>query len=150
MRRQIARHPLRDSGHTLRVHTPEHVLSRVLQDLRVSHLFASEYNRTQQTLAPLAARSGLEVMQRSARQPKALIRELRALPDGAVAIIAGHSNTIPGLVCDLGGRPEDLDCSESGRALDEKEYDRLYLLLLPPPDAAGRSPLRTLSLRYGD
>jgi hypothetical protein len=83
-----------------------------------------------------------------AQEPEAQLRALRDLPAGSIAVVAGHSNTIPGLVCDLGGRPGDLDCGESGRRLEESEYDRLYLLILPPPD--GGSPSRTLSLRYGD
>jgi len=125
-------------------------LAGQLAQAGVTHLYATQFKRTQQTLAPLAKQTGVEVAVVQAQDPGEQLRLLHELAAGSLAVVAGHSNTIPGLVCDLGGRPEDLDCSESGRALDEKEYDRLYLLLLPPPDAADRSPLRTLSLRYGD
>jgi broad specificity phosphatase PhoE len=125
-------------------------LAGQLAQAGVTHLYATQFKRTQQTLGPLAEQTGVEVTVVQAQEPGEQLRVLRELPQGSLAVVAGHSNTMPGLVCDLGGRPADLDCGESGRALDEKEYDRLYLLLLPPPDAADRSPLRTLSLRYGD
>ncbi len=116
----------------------------------VTRLYATEYKRTQQTLEPLAEKTGHSVEVIEARDPQAQLRSLLDLPAGSLAVVAGHSNTIPALVCDLGGQSEDLDCGESGRTLDESEYDRLYLLILPPPGVADRSPLRTLSLRYGD
>ena len=125
-------------------------LSRLLAKAGVSHLFSSQFKRTRETLAPLAKLAGVEIAVVRAQEPATQLAALRDLPAGAVAVVAGHSNTIPQLVCDLGGRPRDLDCSESDRTLGEGEYDRLYLVVLPSPACDDRVPLQTLSLRYGD
>ena len=127
-----------------------YALARQLSGVGVSHLFASQYKRTKLTLAPLAEKAGAEVVEIRAQEPEVLLTALRELPAGSVAVVAGHSNTIPDLVCELGGRPEDLDCSAKERSLGESVYDRLYYLLLPGPEADERRPLKTLSLRYGD
>ncbi len=124
-------------------------LAHALSAAGVTHLYSSEFARTRQTLEPLAALSGVEIEAIPAGESRAQLQALRGLGAGAVAVVAGHSNTVPALVCDLGGRADDLDCSESGRKLDEADYDKLFLVLLPPPTAAERTPLRTLSLRYG-
>ena len=125
-------------------------LAEKLAHAGVTHLYATQYRRTRQTLAPLGRRSGHDVEVIEAQDAQAQLRALRDLPAGSLAVVAGHSNTIPALVCDLGGRSEDLDCSEAGAKFDESEYDRLYLVILPPPGTSDRSPWRTLSLRYGD
>lgn len=122
-------------------------LAEMLAQADVTHLFATEYRRTQQTLEPLAQRSGREVQVISAREPQAQIRLLRGLPEGSTAVVAGHSNTIPGLACDLGGAAPGLDCDE--RQLAEDVYDRLYLVVLPPAASDAIAP-RALTLRYGD
>ena len=126
-------------------------LARVLGDVRVTHLFASEYQRTQLTLAPLAERTGLSVQERSARAPEAFIDELRALPDGAVVIVAGHSNTVPDLVKRLGGAPSGLEeHAKYGWLLPEDEYGRLFVVTMT---RTAEQPLEfsgCLELRYGN
>lgn len=67
-----------------------------------TQLFATEVKRTQQTLAPLAERTHQKVQVRQARQSAALAAELRALPPGSVAVVAHHSNGVPGLAKALG------------------------------------------------
>jgi broad specificity phosphatase PhoE len=124
-------------------------LARMLSRAGVSHLFSSQFKRTRQTLEPLAERAAVEIDVIRAQDAESQLRALRGLDAGAVAVVAGHSNTIPGLVCELGGRTTDLDCSSSGRQLAEDDYDRLYLVVLPAPGADDRTPLQTLSLRYG-
>ena len=51
-----------------------------------------------------------------------LARDLRALPAGSVVLVVGHSNTVPGIVAALDGRPE--------RAMPETEYDRFTTVRL--------------------
>ena len=125
-------------------------LDRLLSQAGVTHLFASQYQRTYQTLQPLEERTGHEILVIPAQQPEEQLRAIRELPGGSIAVVAGHSNTIPGLVCDLGGGSADLDCSESGRSFEHHEYDRLYLVTLPAAAATGSLAPRTLALRYGD
>ncbi len=125
-------------------------LARSLSAVGVTHLYASQFKRTRQTLEPLAKKADLEVEVIRAQEPEVLLSALRSLPPGAVAVVAGHSNTVPGLVCGLGGRPPDLDCTKENPRLEEHEYDRLYLVILPPAGDEGQPPHHTLSLRYGD
>ena len=125
-------------------------LGRLLSRAGVTHLFASQYRRAQQTLQPLEERTAHEILVILAQQPEDQLRALRELPGGSIAVVAGHSNTIPGLVCDLDGATADLNCSESGRSLEHHEYDRLYLVLLPAAAATASFAPRTLALRYGD
>lgn len=121
-------------------------LARLLGEARVTHLYASEYRRTQETVAPLAERVGREVEVVSARGP-AQVEALRALPPGSVAVVAGHSNTVPALVRALGGGElEGLVPSAYGPILAEESYDRLFLVVL----ARGGEPGAALELRYGD
>lgn len=121
------------------------VLARLLGSTGVSHLFASEYKRTQETLAPLAKRSGLEVVSASARESAELAKRLRALPGGSIAVVAGHSNTVPELVQHLGGSVSDLVDSPYGKLIEEQTYDRLFQVILP---GAGRA-VQCMELRYG-
>jgi len=114
-------------------------LAGLLGHAGVTHLFASEYRRTIETLEPLAARTGVEIVVTPAREGERLSKALRALPGGSVAVVAGHSNTVPELVRGLGG-------SLTETTLDEAQYDRLFVVLLSSdPEAAA---IRTLDLRY--
>ena len=126
------------------------ILDQLLSQAGVTHLFASQYKRAQQTLQPLEQRTGHDIVVIPAQQPQDQIWALQGLPGGSIAVVAGHSNTIPGLVCDLGGVAADLDCAESGRRFEHHEYDRLYQLTLAPAAAETSFAPRTLSLRYGE
>ena len=125
-------------------------LDRLLARVGVTHLFSSQYRRTRHTLGPLAERTGLEIQVVRAQKPEEQLDALRRLPAGSVAVVAGHSNTVPELTCGLGGAVPDLDCSGSGRGFDQSEYDRLYLVILPTRGGTGTFQPRTLALRYGE
>jgi phosphohistidine phosphatase SixA len=126
-------------------------LARMLEHARVTHLFATEYRRTRETLRPLAERIGMEVTVVPGRAQEEQVTRLRELPPGSVAVVAGHSNTVPDMVRALGGEVSDLTTTELGEMLADDEYDRLFLVILrsPAPGAASSSPT-TLDLRYGD
>ena len=124
-------------------------LATMLGQARVSHLFATEFKRTQQTLAPLAARAKVAIEPVPAGRTDELLSKLRALPAGAVAVVAGHSNTIPAIAAALGGRLERLEASPHGEMLPDAEYGRLVLLLLPAPGSPDRAPIETLELHVG-
>lgn len=119
------------------------LLARTLALARPTHLFASDLVRTQQTLAPLARASGLEMAVRPAADVAGLSRELRGLPAGSVAVVAGHSNTVPALAKELGVELEAL--APSGQ-LPDAEYGRMVVLTLPV--CTGATATR-LELRYG-
>lgn len=122
-------------------------LDRLLAAAGVTHLFSSEYRRTRDTLAPFAERLSLEIEAHPARERDALAATLRALPPGSVALVAGHSNTVPALVAALGGTIEGLEQHPThGPLLGHDEHGRLFATTLP--GGPGTAP-RTIELRYG-
>lgn len=121
-------------------------LARLLGAARVSHLFPSSFRRTYDTLAPLAQLGGLEPVTYDPRAPRAteeLVAQLRAMPPGAVAVVAGHSNTVPALVQALGGMIAGLPANGQ---LEESDYGRAFVLVIPPAPAR----VHQLELRFGD
>jgi phosphohistidine phosphatase SixA len=121
-------------------------LARVLSAAGVTHLFSSEFRRTRQTLTPLAEQEGLQVLEISAHDPEKQKATLLDLPPGSVAVVAGHSNTVPGMVRSLGGTIDELLQTEHGEMLHDDQYDRLFLVVLPAGDGEG---IRSVEIRYG-
>jgi phosphohistidine phosphatase SixA len=116
-------------------------LADALAESNVVGLIASQYRRTRQTLAALAARRGLTITTVSA-EPGALeahidavIQRVAEFDDEGVLVIAGHSNTVPLIVEALSG--------SRVATIDESEYDRLFVLI---PSASGMNVVET---RYG-
>lgn len=103
-------------------------IARLFGAAGVTHLFSTDYKRTRQTLAPLAEATGLEIV---SYDPRKAEYALRGLPDGAIAVVAGHSNTTPGLFSKLSEREAvDLEDSAHGKLIPDGDYDRLYGLSL--------------------
>jgi len=76
-------------------------------------IYVSDYKRTRQTAAPVAARFALNLTIYNPRDTPALIARVRAEP-GPVLIV-GHSNTVPDIVAALGGaRPAALTHPDFG------------------------------------
>jgi phosphohistidine phosphatase SixA len=121
-------------------------LAQLLSTADVTHLFSSQFLRTRQTLAPLAQQQELEIQVISAHDPDKQKEALLRLPPGSVAVVVGHSNTVPAMVQSLGGAPDGLLHTEDGDVLHHDEYDRLFLVILP----VGDQGIRTLEMRYGD
>ena len=127
-------------------------LARLLSRAGVTHLFATEYRRTRDTLAPLSRGVGVQTRVIGARERDEQVRALRALPAGSVAVVAGHSNTVPALIEALGGALADTARTARGPMLGDDEYDRLFVVTLPPltsPPVEGVATV-TIELRYGD
>ena len=74
----------------------------MLADAGVDAIFVTEYQRTQQTAAPLAARDHLKPVVIPANETGALIKTIRELKSGVVVVV-GHSNTVPAIIAGLGG-----------------------------------------------
>ncbi len=102
-------------------------LAKLFGSAKVTHLFASEFQRTQQTLAPLSKAAGVDVQVVPARDPKALLSALENLPRNSLAVVAGHSNTVPALVAAL-APSAPLVKDAKALALTEADYDRLYVI----------------------
>lgn len=76
-------------------------LAAHLERAGISVVFATEYKRTQKTAAPLASALKLTPQVVPAQDRKALVTKLRERPD-AVALVVGHSDTLPLLLRELG------------------------------------------------
>jgi phosphohistidine phosphatase SixA len=121
-------------------------LARMLAHAGVTRLVASEFQRTQATLAPLATRTGVATETRPAKDLASLAAELRDAPAGSVTVVAGHSNTLPALAEALGA---PLPGVAKGANLGDDEYDRLFVLTLGLPAAeSGKPAALALELRY--
>ena len=80
---------------------------------RPAAIYVSQYKRTAQTAAPLAARLGLTPIVYDPADTPGLIARARAGP--TPVLIVGHSNTVPDIVEQLGGtRPAPLVHADFG------------------------------------
>jgi len=80
---------------------------------RVRAIYVSDFRRTRQTAAPLAARLGLTPIVYDPADTPGLIARVRAGP--RPALIVGHSNTVPEIIEALGGtRPAPLVHADFG------------------------------------
>jgi broad specificity phosphatase PhoE len=109
-------------------------LARMLEDAGITHIHSTDYLRTRETAAPLAAVTGLPVSLYDSGNLAAFAAELLATPGRH--LVVGHSNTTPDLVTALGGDPRG--------AIDSMEYDRLYMLSIGP------GGVETVLLRFGE
>lgn len=116
-------------------------LAATLEGTKLDLAISTQLQRTRQTAAPAAEAAGIGVSERAIDASNAatygsdLARELRALPPGSTALVVGHSNTVPGIVEALSGRP--------AAPMPETEYDRYTVVLLDADGAA-----RVITSRY--
>jgi len=123
-------------------------LAELLAHEKITHLFSTPLKRTRGTLAPLATARALDVTTIMDMEEQAAT--LLALPAGATAVLAGHSNTVPFLVEALGGKVSDTVAGSAGPQLLDDSYDRLFVVILAAPSGSSRQRLlRLLQLRYG-
>jgi broad specificity phosphatase PhoE len=111
-------------------------LADLLRGAGVSAIFATEFRRTQSTVAPLAKRLKLTPEIIKALQVDMLIARLRQSPADAVVLVAGHSNTLPIILTKLGWTGT-LD-------LQDRDYDDVFVVT---PRGAGEPAV--LRLKYG-
>ena len=93
------------------------LLTARLEEGDLSAIYSTEYRRTQQTAAPLAARSGSAVQSYDPRDLPGFAQQLSG--QGGTVLIVGHSNTTPQLA-------EALGCGPQEPIVEATEYDRLY------------------------
>jgi phosphohistidine phosphatase SixA len=122
-------------------------LAQLLARSGARRLVASEYRRTRETLAPLSEALGVALESFPARELEALAKDLAGTPAGSTVVVAGHSNTVPALAARLGAPLAGVTEGAQGPALDEQEYDRLFVLTLPPAGSALAPAV--LELAYG-
>ena len=105
-------------------------LAALLADAGVAAVFATEFRRTQQTVAPLAARLRRTPQVVKAADVAGLVARLRAAHATDIVVIAGHSNTVPRILTELGAAPPV--------TIADDEYDSLFVVV---PSPSSPSPL---------
>jgi broad specificity phosphatase PhoE len=104
---------------------------------RVKQIYVTDTHRTQQTAAGLAQRLGVTpVIVEGRTSASELARRVLRENRGGLAIVVGHSNTVPQIVAELG----DVD---SVPAIGDEEFDTMYVVTVP---TIGRSSV--LRLKY--
>jgi broad specificity phosphatase PhoE len=108
-------------------------LAATLAHSGITAIYTTEFKRTRQTAAPLAAALKLTPVMSAAKDPAPLVAALKKA-QGAVLVV-GHSNTVPDLMRQLG-------VSEPVTIGDD-DYDNLFVVVR---NAAGKATL--IRLKY--
>lgn len=95
-------------------------MTRVLGQAGITSIFATQYLRTQQTVQPLADRLSLPVNRLDSGNTAEVVRQIKRNHAGGVVFVAGHSNTVPAIIADLGGANYPV--------ISESEYDNMFIV----------------------
>lgn len=90
-------------------------------------IYSTATKRTQQTAAPVAALTGVEVTRMPPTDYEGLLKRVRSHAGRAVLVV-GHSNTVPAMLSALGVRDQV--------SLDEDDYGDLFVVTVPVHGAA--------------
>ena len=112
-----------DPGLTLAGTARADELAYIMKDIKLDAVYSTPFKRTKQTVLSTASDKGLKVIHYKPGDKAFLHKVLQAFPGGSV-LIAGHSNTIPGLVNELAGQADFKD-------LDDATYDNLFIACVP-------------------
>lgn len=111
-------------------------LRHVLEKAGVSAIYATQYQRTQQTVEPLAKAMKVTTAKVDAAKPETLVSEIRQRHRGKTVVVAGHSNTIPEII-DALGAPNAPD-------IEDADFNDLFVVSIPKT-----GPVRLLHMQYG-
>ena len=101
------------------------VLAGMLGSAGVTKILSTPYKRTQETVTPLSEKVAVPV---EAMPPEKMKDVIKSAPDGAVIVIATHSNLIPALVKDIAdAKLRGVD----GDVLAEDDFSRVVVLQQP-------------------
>lgn len=92
-----------------------------LNSRSVSYLYSTPYNRTKETLQPLADKIKVEIVTYNPSQLD--LKALAARHPGKSIVVAGHSNTLPHYVNNLIGKRLYADLAES-------EFSVVYIITI--------------------
>jgi broad specificity phosphatase PhoE len=93
-------------------------LAAMLADAGIVAIYTTEYRRTKDTAAPVAAKLGVKVEPITSKDIAAVVARIKSHPTGAVLVV-GHSNTVPQIIKALGG---------SAVSMADDEYDSMYFV----------------------
>ncbi len=117
-------------------------LARMLADVEIAAVYATQYRRTQETARPVAQGAGLAVIVDPAdardldRYARTFVRRVLERHAGGTIVVVGHSNTVPAFIRAMGAARLP--------TIDERIYDHLFVVTV-----SGNGDARLLPLRYG-
>lgn len=94
-------------------------LAAMLKEADVRHIYVTQFKRTQQTAAPLAAAAHVDPTVVSSKEIDALVRQVQAA-DGP-SLVVGHSDSVPEILKAL-GVTEDVH-------IGENDYDNFFIVV---------------------
>ena len=113
-------------------------LKRILSNVPVQAVYSTSFNRTRQTVEPLATAKGLTITEYATATPYAqLVNGILSANRGKVVLIVGHSNTVPEILKELSGNAFNVTIAES-------QYDNLFIVSLPDKLSA-----KVVHMKYG-
>jgi broad specificity phosphatase PhoE len=95
-------------------------LAQVLKEIKVDAIYSTPYKRTRNTVTPLAEAKGISVLNYGPSKKEEIDMLLQKFAGGTI-VIAGHSNTVPGLANYLTGKTEFQN-------FDDSDYDNLMVV----------------------
>jgi broad specificity phosphatase PhoE len=106
----------------------------------VDVIYSTPFRRTLETARPLAEALDIPIHRYNPRpeQYEEVLEGIVREHKGKIILIVGHSNTIPGLIAELGA-------SKKVPPIAENEYDNIYIISIP---WFGKT--KTIRLRYGE
>jgi len=104
----------------------------------IDAIYSTPFRRTIETVQPTADALDLDVNLYAPDDNEAVLAEILKAHKGKIILVVGHSNTVPGLIADLGA-------SKNVPAIAEYEYDNMYLVSIP---WFGKT--KTIRVRYGE
>jgi len=97
-------------------------LRRMLTEVPVHAIYSTAYNRTRQTVQPLASEKGIGITEYPAAKPAGkLAEELLSAYRGKTVVICGHSNTVPEIVKAIGKTSQPI-------IIDEPHFDNIFIV----------------------
>jgi broad specificity phosphatase PhoE len=95
-------------------------LASMLAVAGVTVIYATEFVRTQQTAAPLAAALKLKTIVMPSAGTADLVARLKMDHPNDIVLIVGHSNSVPEIIKAFGGPPV---------TIADDEYDKLFIVV---------------------
>ena len=104
----------------------------------IDAVYSTPFRRTEETVRPIAEALDLPVNSYDAADTVAIMERIVREHKGKIILVAGHSNTVPVLIGNMGA-------SKNVPEIAENEYDNIYIVSIP---WFGKT--KTIRLRYGE
>lgn len=117
-----ATEPASDPGLTSEGQKRAEILAQILEKTTVDLIYSTPFERTRQTVKPLAESKFLRIDEYNPFKMEEVIELIKANA-GKTIVFSGHSNTTPILLNQITG-------ISSYKQLDEKDYDNLYIVTI--------------------